>query len=245
METKARPPARRPRYRLLITPQRHALLQRITKEFGDRLSGFYQTTAINVILNLIAVLLGFGLASAWQAREDQLRDLRSQMAVLQPLSEETVNLTNRAKSLQLAERCEITGFDTSVWSSLENSERAVLLEDSVHATVRKTYASLRRASATYPLMGQVGCQRQLDALRLSFGSLTRILDNEILRVEAEQRDLNLSRRLGLLAFVQSQTSGLLTFIGTTVGWLVAILLVAPAMVYGTLVAATKLLQPPP
>jgi hypothetical protein len=233
----------RRRHRPVLTPKRHETLVHVTREFGNRLSTFYQTTAINAILTLLAVLLGFGLASVWQAREDQLKDLRNQLAVLIPLSEEATNLRHRAAELGPAEKCAITGFDTAFWASIETTERAQFLAKPVYDAVRGNYARLRRAEAATLQLSQRGCRQLLERARLAFGSQARILENEILRVTAEQQDLNESRRLGLLAFVRSEASGLLAFIGTTLGWLIGILLVVPATVYGLLLLAARVFRP--
>ncbi len=214
-------------HRLLHFHRRHLTFARATRQLGRALANFYQGTAINVTLNLLAVLLGFGLASSWQAREENLREMRSFLSVLKPLQEEVTTLAGHARELHRATPCKIGGFDVSLWQSIATSERALVLED-LYSKVRGAYAEVSGAVAVAEMLDETGCKGLLGKLRTTLESLERTMRERIAGVEADYDALK-----------RRQASGLVAFIGTTIGWFAVIVLGLPAVSYIVLHLTTR------
>ncbi|MBI3997776.1 MAG: hypothetical protein HY355_01995, partial [Armatimonadetes bacterium] len=53
--------------RLLKSAQRHLWMAERTRRLGQALNAWYRGSAAGILMNVLAIILGFGIASAWQA----------------------------------------------------------------------------------------------------------------------------------------------------------------------------------
>lgn len=216
-----------------VEPSRLPALGPLTRRFGRGISRFYQVTAVNIVLNVLAVLLGFHLASEWQARIDRLRDIRSELSVLRPMQREVATLHRVAAAGAESGSCRTAGFDTSVWRSIVTTERALWIDDAVYTKISEAYRDLSATihAAASGRMGEDGCAEVFEERT---PQLKRLLDDITARkttLEAEHGTLLESRQRGLGAFIRE-----------TLGWRSVAVLLFPAAAYGLLVAVVRFLR---
>jgi hypothetical protein len=115
--------------RILLRAHRyHLQIARIVHHIGRYLATTYPQVAFAAIFQLLAILAGFGLASAWQARQDALRDTRDQLSVLAIVAEEVAALGTDAARQARAENCKLAGeFETAQWRGITVGGRALVL----------------------------------------------------------------------------------------------------------------------
>jgi hypothetical protein len=224
---------RRPPPEVRENGPRGAALRPFARRVGKGVGRFYQVTAINIVLNVLAVLLGFHLASEWQARIDRLRDIRNELSVLRPMQREVATLHRVAAAGAESGSCRTTGFDTSVWRSIVTTERALWIDDAVYAQISEVYRDLSATvhAAASGRMGEDGCAEVFEERT---PQLKRLLDDITARkstLEAEHGTLLESRQRGLGAFIRE-----------TLGWRSVAVLLFPAAAYGLLVAVVRFLR---
>ena len=204
-------------------------MARLTRQLGRALSGFYRGTVPNTILSVLAVLLGFGLASAWQGREESLKEMRNLLGVLNPLTDEVTVLRGELRVMQRESPCDISKikeFNTSLWQSISTSERALILGD-LYPKVRSAYTTLT-AAPIGAKPSEARCRELLASLRNDFDALRETMKSRLLSVEAEYKALR-----------EVQASGLWSFVGATLGWSVVLLVLLPAALYGLMALVTR------
>lgn len=115
--------------RALLRAHRHHLrVAAGVHQIGRYLVATYPQVAFAAIFQLLAILAGFGLASAWQARQDALRDTRDQLSVLAIVAEEVASLGTEAARQARTEDCKLAGeFTTTQWRGITERGRALVL----------------------------------------------------------------------------------------------------------------------
>jgi hypothetical protein len=113
---------------LLHAHRHHLRIARRVHQIGGYLVASYPQVAFTAIFQLLAILAGFALASAWQARQDALRDTRDQLSVLAIVAEEVASLGTEAARQARAENCKLEGvFSTRQWRGIGERGRTLVL----------------------------------------------------------------------------------------------------------------------
>jgi hypothetical protein len=118
--------------------------------------GSYVPTLMHALFHLMGVLLAFIMASAWNARESDLRDYRTQLAVLNALRDEANFLEATADSLTkrpIIGKCsdllfaedKKPVFQTPVWLGVYVSENALVIGSALYEDIKETYRQLDSA----------------------------------------------------------------------------------------------------
>ncbi len=221
--------------------RRHLRLAAFSHRFGRYLVGEYPQSAINALIQLMAVLVAFIMGNAWQVRVAELSDLRSQLAVLRPLLAEINLLHQKAIGLQRTppQRC---GVDFTLssnplvpafprWEAIRVSEGGLLLRQQLFDAVRKSYDELSLAPVNSAGMDQTGCQVFLGGIIADLDATRQTVVREIDRVETERKSLRATL----------QTPGLLLFLGLALALSLGILLI-PVVIHRIAVAATRVVR---
>lgn len=219
--------------RLVEANRRHLHMAERTRRLGRVLNGWYRGGAVSIFTNILAIMIGFGIAGAWQARQDELRDLRGQLAVLNPLSEEINFNAQEAVVLQPSspdrvDQCKFQGLKNDVWKRLEATAEVALLDPLLGEHVEDAYGALADVLVG-PLSLSRGkaCVKQLKALAQTFQKLDQAV--------ATARDA-VKRQMRARA-QEPATRGLFNFVGRTLFIAIGILLLPGAVYWAMLVAS--------
>lgn len=218
-------------HRLLGRHGRHLSMARLTRRFGGFLTGFYVTTALNVLITVMSVLLGFWLASAWADRQDSLKEMRSLLIILRPLHDEVATLSQRAQGLRGSKACDLEQLKYTRWKSIESTNESLLLNRDLYRAAQNTFDKLAGSLAEAENLqgGDCGGLLTLHIQRLE--SLRVVLDSEIRRIRGDHDALHASQERGLRAFVED-----------TLGSTPVLLVLIPVAVYGLMIVATRLVR---
>jgi hypothetical protein len=208
-------------------------LPQLTRRFGQFLGGFYLTTTISAAINLTAVLLGFWLAYSWEARDSNLREMRTLLSILRPLHSEVVALTERVQSLQVNRECRIPAeFKAPIWRSIDKTERALFLGD-LYAPISEAHERLVSVVDERENLTEGGCRAVLGKIVEDFDRLRTRLHGRLLALEKDYETLSRSQALGLRAFIRD-----------TLGVTPVVVLLLPFALYGLMLAATRARKTP-
>lgn len=193
--------------------------------------GFYGTIALNATINFLAVILGFGIASAWQARLDERREIGNELGAVTFLADEVAGLSLRAGDA-LGQNCKVnrSDFTTPRWNVLNASGRAIDLEQ-LYDEINRTYAYMEAKLEAASVGNPQSCDRHMTELRGRLESLRNTMINRKGALEARRQTL-LSTRV---------SSGLLTLIGVAMAGMLVVLGSLPAL-YGLMLAAMRVIR---
>ncbi len=222
--------------RLLEANRRHLRMVERTRRLGRALSVWYRGGAVSLLTNVLAIILGFGIASAWQARQDELRDLRGQLGVLNPLSAEVAFNSSRAAELLPPQDqpalCKLEGFSTAVWKRLSATAEIALLDPGLYKQVEDAYTDLD------VVLGPIGqtmrgriCVDQLKRLNQSLEKLEQTMAASITSVKTKM----------FARASEPATSGLINFVGRMLIYMMGILLL-PGAVYWFMLATSRFVR---
>lgn len=218
-------------HRLVEANRRHLMMADRTRRFGRALNVWYRGGAISILTNILAIIMGFGIASAWQARQDELRDLRGQLGVLNPLAIEVA--FNAARAAELSDQpaqCKFDGFNQSTWTRLNASAEIALLDPKLYAQLEAAYGDLDVATGFTKLRGSA-CVKQLQLLRQGFGKLKEDMTARI----------SVVRTMMFARATEPATAGLFNFVGRMLAVTVGLLLL-PGAVYWAMLASNRFVR---
>jgi hypothetical protein len=207
-----------------------------TARLGRALNVWYRGGAVSILLNVLSIILGFGIASAWQARQDELRDLRGQLAVLNPLSDEVAfNASRAAELVPPADQpalCKVEGFQNAAWNRLSATAEIALLDPLLYKQIEDAYTDLDVA------LGPIGqrlrgskCVEQLKLLAQTFDKLSQVMGEVVKSIKVQMRE----------RAKEPATAGLINFVGRMLGLLMLVLLL-PGAVYWAMVVLLRFVR---
>jgi hypothetical protein len=152
--------------RMLLRAHRHHLrIAAAVHQIGRYLVGTYPQVAFTAIFQLLAILAGFALASAWQARQDALRDTRDQLSVLAIVAEEVASLGTEAARQGRAENCKLAGeFTTGQWRGITERGRALVLGP-LAREIQATYDVVESSASRRRSLTPEACREEAKRLR--------------------------------------------------------------------------------
>lgn len=152
--------------RALLHAHRHHLrVARRVHQIGGYLVGTYPQFALTAMFQLVAILAGFALASAWQARQDALRDTRDQLSVLAIVAEEVASLGTEAAKQARAENCRLAGtFMTRQWRGITERGRALVLGP-LARDIQATYDIVESSAGRRQKWTPEACREEAGRLR--------------------------------------------------------------------------------
>lgn len=134
------------------------------------LVGSYMPTLMHALFHLMGVLLAFIMASAWAARETDLKDTRTELAVLKALANEASALHKRAQDLNvgptykdcprtfyLTDKKDTSVFSAPVWQSVYVSDHALIIGSTLYDKFERTYSELGLAPTISRLYSPSKC----------------------------------------------------------------------------------------
>jgi len=218
-------------HRLVEANRRYLQMADRTRRFGRALTVWYRGGAISILTNILAIIMGFGIASAWQARQDELRDLRGQLGVLNPLAIEVA--FNAARAAELSDQpaqCKFDGFNQATWTRLTATAEIALLDPRLYNQLEETYQDLDVATGPTKMRGSA-CVEQLQRLRQGFGKLKEDMAARITAV----------RTMMFARAAEPATAGLFNFVGRMLAVTVGLLLL-PGAVYWAMLASNRFVR---
>ncbi|MGH9651086.1 MAG: hypothetical protein ACRD3I_11525 [Terriglobales bacterium] len=216
---------------LLDANRRHLQMADRTRRLGRSLTVWYRGGAISILTNILAIIMGFGIASAWQARQDELRDLRGQLGVLNPLAQEVA--FNAARAAELSDQpaqCKFDGFNNATWARLTATAEFALLDPRLYKHLEETYQDLDVATGPTKLRGSA-CVQQLQRLRQGFGKLKDDMAASIIAVRTKMFE----------RATEPATAGLVNFVGRMLVVTIGLLLL-PGAVYWVMLASNRFVR---
>ncbi len=181
---------------------------------------FYETEITKAVIELLAVVVGFTIATAWEARKDDLSERIALVTVLDFLSDEVPVLAARIEELDKKSQtgpCQIELFETPNWDKIRENGQVRALRD-LYSTVRQVYTDLATLSSAKK--DARVCRKLLHEVHRELATLSETMKT---RTEEEERRivaLSLSVKAGARA----------TFIATWTAVSVAAVLFLPAVV---------------
>lgn len=212
--------------RLLEANRRHLRMAALTRRLGRALNVWYRGGAISILTNILAIIMGFGIAGAWQARQDELRDLRGLLGVLNPLGQEIS--FNAAHATELSDQpaeCKLDGFSQTTWTRLNATAEIALLDPRLYRQLEEAYQDLEVATGPIRLRGSA-CVQQLQRLRQGFGKLQEDIAASITDVKTKM----------FVRASEPATTGLINFVGRMLAVTIGLLLLPGAVYWAMLVA---------
>jgi len=218
-------------HQLVEANRRHLAMAERTRRLGRALSVWYRGGAISILTNILAIIMGFGIASAWQARQDELRDLRGQLGVLNPLAQEVAfNAAHAAELSDQPSQCKFDGFNNATWGRLTATAEIALLDPKLYKQLEETYQDLDVATGPTKLRGSA-CVQQLQRLRQGFEKLQEIMAGSVVAVRAKMFE----------RATEPATAGLINFVGRMLAVTIGLLLL-PGLIYWVLLASNQFVQ---
>lgn len=182
---------------------------------------YYGRHAFTVVVNFLAVILGFSIATAWEARKDQLDDTIELVSVLDPLRAEITRLIAHTKQLQSREQCAVEGYEIPYWEEISASKDVRVLRD-LYGRVRQVYVDLAAAAS------QPDCRAALTDMRRKLELLEDDLERSLQYAEARLGQLTRDVQTGRPQFILGLSV-------VTVGALLAL----PAALYHLLAGVSR------
>lgn len=172
----------------------------------------YVPTLMHAMFHLMAVLLAFILASAWNARETDIKDLNAKLGITNVLQREAAFNSGYAQDLldrPATRRPPCPGiffkngkdgelaFSTTRWDGFNNSGQAVVLGTTRYAEhvtlydrVDEAFRYLTNQPETTKRFGATeACTEALEKIQKDFKTLANLLGTEARKTEADVRTL--------------------------------------------------------
>jgi len=202
-------------------PRPHRLkFSRLAARLRHWIAQFYETEVTKAVIELLAVVVGFTIATAREARKEDLSDRIALVTVLDFLSDEIPVLAARVEELDKKSQtgpCQTELFETPNWDKIRENGQVRALRD-LYSTVRQVYTDLAALSSAKK--DATVCKKLLHTVRQELDTLSETMKT---RTEEEER--------GIAALSRSVKAGArATFIATWTAVSVVAVLFIPAAV---------------